>query len=312
MAKDEFSVNELEPERNTLEVTETTQSNNERLNDAALLNQEAEALETKKKLEEQENVKLEEDEYQGPTLKEVIANSVNPDYQGPTAKEIVVNSVKVDNTKKKNLVGLVVLIIVLFSVGIIIGFEMFSDDSTKRTKNYLDGMPEWVNTYNEYFKKEYKDLVAYNVSFLDLDFDDKPEAIVYYIKDGKTVYEIIDTGDKQYIKFDELSDIYMMYSFDNEVVTWYANTSINETDMNLIDIGKRLKNNNDFEINLSLDTLSQFKSNHFTLSYQIKYTKISFRTVEQNLAESVRIYDTEKDNVKGIIDNVIEKYSEDI
>ena len=103
MTKDEFSVNELEPERNTNEVVEeTTQMEYTEGSDAAYLNQGAMAIDEKK---QEENISHEVsiEEYQGPTIKEVIVNTVNnPDYQGPTAKEIVVNSVKVDNTKKRN------------------------------------------------------------------------------------------------------------------------------------------------------------------------------------------------------------------
>ena len=59
--------------------------------------------------------------------------------------------------------------------------------------------------------------------------------------------------------------------------------------MNLINIGKRLKKQPDFEINLTSDSIANFKSNHFNLSYNIKYTKISFRTREKNLAEAVKV-----------------------
>ncbi len=313
--KDEFSVNELEPVRDTTEeVVETTQSvSDEVVSDAALLNQEAAILEEKKKAEIEETVQVEDnDEDQGPTLKEVIANSVNPDYQGPTAKEIVVNSVKVDNTKKKNYVGLVILIIVLVLVGGVVLLETLSDDNKKGPTNYLKNMPEWALKYNDYFKEEYEDIVAYNVAFLDLDFDDKPEAIVNYLDGDKTVYEIVDAIDKQYIKVGEISDILMMYSFNNEDVNWYINTSFNDNDMKLIDIKKRLSNDNDFEINLTLDNLSEFKSNHFNLSYDIKYTKISFRTVEKDLAETVNVFETEEDNVKNIVKKTIDKYSENM
>jgi hypothetical protein len=303
MTKDEFSVNELEPERNTNEVVEdTTQMEYTEGSDAAYLNQGAIAIDEKK----QEEVVQEEpqvEEYQGPTIKEVLVNSVNPDYQGPTAKEIVVNSVKVDNTKKKNLVGLFVLIIVLVLIGIIVVAEVLSEDKTRPATNYLEGMPEWVDTYNKYLQKEYKDVVAYNIVFVDLDFDDKPEAILNYIKENKTVFDVLDVEENVYVKDLEISNVFLMYSFDKDNVVWYINSSFDDINMNLIDVGKRLNGESDYEINLTEDNLSQFKSNHFTLSYEFKYTKISFRTVEQNLAEAVKTYDTEKEKVNGIIDN---------
>ncbi len=310
--KDEFSVNELEPVRDaTEEVVETTQNiSNEVVSDAALLNQEAANLEEKKKAEIVEVDEIVED--QGPTLKEVIANSVNPDYQGPTAKEIVVNSVKVDNTKKKNYVGLIVLIIVLVLVGGIVLLETLSDDNKKGPANYLKNMPDWVLKYNEYLNEEYEGVVAYNIAFLDLDFDDKPEAVINYLDGDKTLYDVIDVIDNQFINVGEVSDILMMYSFTSENVNWYINTSFNDNDLKLIDINKRFNNQNDFEINLSLDTLAEFKSNHFNISYDIEYTKISFRTVEKDLASAVKVYEKENESVDNIVKNVIDKYSDGI
>ena len=275
MAKEEFSVNELEPKKN---------------NGTILA-----------------NVPNDKD-IEGPTIKEVLINSINPDYQGPTAREIVVNSVKVDKTKKKNYVGLFVLILFLVLIGIVVLFEINDDDGRKEI-NYLKDMPKWVDNYNKYLKKEYGDLIAYNLVFLDLDFDNEQEAIINYIDDGKTIYEVIDVEDNQVIKVGEISNILMMYSFIDEDVTWFINTSFNENDMNLIDLKKRLSGNTDYEVNLSLDSLSQFKSNHFVLSYDIKYTKISFRTYEKNLAEAVRIYEEEIDNIKTIVNKVVDKYS---
>ena len=109
MAKEEFSINELEPVRNNEEVVieESIDTSNTEVN---------------------VNSEQVEDtiEYEGPTIKEVLVNSVNPDYQGPTAKEIVVNSVKVDKTKRKNMVGLIVLIVVLAVIGFIIFLDMSS------------------------------------------------------------------------------------------------------------------------------------------------------------------------------------------
>ena len=303
MTKDEFSVNELEPERNTNEVVEeTTQMEYTEGSDAAYLNQGAMAIDEKK---QEENISHEVsiEEYQGPTIKEVIVNTVNnPDYQGPTAKEIVVNSVKVDNTKKRNLVGLFVLILVLVLIGIIVVFEVFTEDKTQKEKNYLDGTPKWVEEYANYLDTEYKDKVAYNVLLLDLDFDNNIEVLLNYNKEDKTLYDLVDLNDNVVIKELEVSDVFLMYSFTDEKCVWYLNISSNEIDMNLIDLSKRLKGSTDFEVNLNSDNLSQFKGDHITLSYQIKYTKVNFRTVKQNIAEAYKVYETESKNVNNIID----------
>lgn len=311
MTKDEFSVNELEPERNTSEVVEeTTQVEYTEGSDAAYLNQGAKALDEKKQEVVVQEETIEEDEYQGPTIKEVLVNSVNPDYQGPTAKEIVVNSVKVDNTKKRNLVGLFVLILVLVLIGIIVVFEVLSEDKTHHDKNYLEGLPKWVENYSKYLNEEYKDVVTYNFVFLDLDFDNNAEALINYSKDNKTIYDIIDLEEDIYVKDLEVSDVFMMYSFNTLDVAWYVNTSFHDVDMNLIDIKKRLNGNTDFETNLTTDNLSQFKSEHFTLSYELKYTKFSFRTVDQNLKEAFEIYEEENDKVNNIVQSTIDRYKE--
>lgn len=309
--KDEFSVNELEPERNTSEVVEeTTQVEYTEGSDAAYLNQEAKSIDDKKVVETKEELK--EEEYQGPTIKEVLVNSVNPDYQGPTAKEIVVNSVKVDKTKKRNMVGLFVLILVLLLIGIIVVFEVLSEDKTKNdvNTNYLEGLPKWVETYNKYLKEEYDGVVAYNIAFLDFDFDNNVEAIVNYVKDSKTVYDLIDISSGIYVKDLEVTDIFLMYSFIDEDVIWFVNTSNSDIDMNLIDLTKRFSGDTQYETNLNSDNLSEFKSNHLSLSYSLKYTKISFRTMEQNLAEAVKVYEDENVKVKDMVNRTIDTYSE--
>lgn len=292
MTKDEFSVNELEPERKTSEVVEeTTQVEYTEGSDAAYLNQGAKALDEKK----QEVVVQEE------TIEEC---------QGPTIKEVLVNSVKVDNTKKRNLVGLFVLILVLVLIGIIVVFEVLSEDKTNHDKNYLEGLPKWVDTYNKYLKNEYDGVVAYNIVFLDLDFDKNVEAIVNYVKEGNTVYDLIDISSGVYVKDLKVTDIFLMYSFTSEDVLWYVNTSTNDVDLNLIDIAKRFNGDTDFEVNLNSDNLSEFKSNHLSFSYSLKYTKISFRTMEQNLAEAVEVYEEENVKVTDMVDKTIDTYSE--
>ena len=308
MAKDEFSVNELEPVRNNNLTEETTEQVNN-VSDASLLNQEARHID---EVANQDNQYTAE-EYEGPTIKEVLVNSINPDYQGPTAKEIVVNSVKVDNTKKKNMVGLVVLIIVLVLVGFIVTLEMLSED-TKPETDYLSDLPKWSLTYHKYIAKEYKNLISYELVFLDLDFDDKAEAIISYKENNEEVYEVFDVlgaGEVSF-KVDNLSDLLMMYSFTDRTVTWYINTSVNDNDMNLIDVKKRIANGTDYEVNLSLDTLAAFKSDHFTLSYEVLYNKMSFRTYDKDFAAAVLSYEEEKDNVVSIVNNVKDKYDDSI
>lgn len=300
MAKDEFSVNELEPVR----------SKNEEIVEPSKV----EIKEEKKLVVEQTVSKSEElkkEEYEGPTIKELLVNSFNPDYDGPTAKEIVVNSVKVDNTKKKNMVGLVVLIVVLLLVGVIVVAELASEDKQPET-NYLNGLPSWSTDYNKYISTEYKDLVAYELAFVDFDFDDTAEAIISYADKNNKVYEIFDVKEDTIVSFkvEELTDLYMLYSFSKRNVIWYLNTTSNSNDMNLIDIGKRINDGVDYEINLTIDTLSNFKGDHFTLSYDIKYTNVSFRTYEKNFSEAVKMYENEKDNITSIANNIKDKYDD--
>ena len=198
----------------------------------------------------------------------------------------------------------------LVLIGIIVVFEVLSEDKTNHDKNYLEGLPKWVENYSKYLNEEYKDVVTYNFVFLDLDFDNNAEALINYSKDSKTIYDIIDLEEDIYVKDLEVSDVFMMYSFNTLDVAWYVNTSFHDVDMNLIDIKKRLNGNTDFETNLTIDNLSQFKSEHFTLSYELKYTKFSFRTVDQNLKEAFEIYEEENDKVNNIVQSTIDRYKE--
>lgn len=229
------------------------------------------------------------------------------DYQGPTAKEIVVNSIKIDKTNK-NLFGLVVLIIVLVFIGFVAISNVFNDKDNKEV-DYLEGVPKWVETFHDYFSSEYDELVSYNVVFLDLDFDNKVEALVNYLDGNKTLYDIIDTEDSIYVKGIEISDVFLTYTFNTNEVLWFANTSFNSMDMNLIDLGKRLNGSESYETYLNSDNLSKFKSEHVTLSYELRYSKVNFRTTSKNVAEAFNIYLEEKDKVDNIINNVLNKYS---
>lgn len=294
MAQDEFSVNELEPVRN---------------------NDEPNNIDSKVEEVQQINTNQEEydpSEYEGPTIKEVLINTINnPDYQGPTAKEIVVNSVKVDNTKKKNMVGLVVLMLVIALVGTIIGIDMLSEDKQHET-NYLNDLPDWSLKYHEYISKKYKDIVSYELVFLDLDFDDKAEAIISYKDNNKIVYDVFDVLGSKNINFrvEDMSDLLMMYSFTDKNVSWYINTSVNDNDMNLIDVKKRIVNGVDYDINLSLDTLAEFKSDHFTLSYDVLYTEMSFRTYDRDFSLAVKSYLEEYEDVNEMANSVKDEYDD--
>lgn len=294
MAKEEFSVNELEPVRNNDEIV-------------------TEHVET---TDVHSNINSEQDkeviEYEGPTIKEVLVNSVNPDYQGPTAKEIVVNSVKVDNTKRKNMVGLIVLIVVLSVIGFIVFLDMSSEDKKAKEPNYFNDLPKWSNTYKEYFQEYSKDRSSYDVSFIDLDFDDEAEVIIKYTENNNVTYEIVDLleDDDVSFKYDNVTDIIMMYSFTDNNVSWFMNSSLEDSSLYLVDIGKRLNNDTDYELHLDYDSLMEFKSNHFNISYSIVYTNVNFRTYEKNIAEAIKLYEQEKEEIDNLANGAVEKYSD--
>lgn len=294
MAKEEFSVNELEPVRNNDEIV-------------------TEHVET---TDVHSNINFEQDkeviEYEGPTIKEVLVNSVNPDYQGPTAKEIVVNSVKVDNTKRKNMVGLIVLIVVLSVIGFIVFLDMSSEDKKAKEPNYFNDLPKWSNTYKEYFQEYSKDRSSYDVSFIDLDFDDEAEVIIKYTENNNVTYEIVDLleDDDFSFKYDNVTDIIMMYSFTDNNVSWFMNSSLEDSSLYLVDIGKRLNNDTNYELHLDYDSLMEFKSNHFNISYSIGYTNVNFRTYEKNIAEAIKLYEQEKEEIDNLANGVVEKYSD--
>ena len=294
MAKEEFSVNELEPVRNNDEIV-------------------TEHVET---TDVHSNINSEQDkeviEYEGPAIKEVLVNSVNPDYQGPTAKEIVVNSVKVDNTKRKNMVGLIVLIVVLSVIGFIVFLDMSSEDKKAKEPNYFNDLPKWSNTYKEYFQEYSKDRSSYDVSFIDLDFDDEAEVIIKYTENNNVTYEIVDLleDDDVSFKYDNVTDIIMMYSFTDNNVSWFMNSSLEDSSLYLVDIGKRLNNDTDYELHLDYDSLMEFKSNHFNISYSIVYTNVNFRTYEKNIAEAIKLYEQEKEEIDNLANGAVEKYSD--
>lgn len=294
MAKEEFSVNELESVRNNDEIV-------------------TEHVET---TDVHSNINSEQDkeviEYEGPTIKEVLVNSVNPDYQGPTAKEIVVNSVKVDNTKRKNMVGLIVLIVVLSVIGFIVFLDMSSEDKKAKEPNYFNDLPKWSNTYKEYFQEYSKDRSSYDVSFIDLDFDDEAEVIIKYTENNNVTYEIVDLleDDDVSFKYDNVTDIIMMYSFTDNNVSWFMNSSLEDSSLYLVDIGKRLNNDTNYELHLDYDSLVEFKSNHFNISYSIVYTNVNFRTYEKNIAEAIKLYEQEKEEIDNLANGAVEKYSD--
>lgn len=295
MAKEEFSINELEPVRNNEEVVieESIDTSNTEVN---------------------VNSGQVEDtvEYEGPTIKEVLVNSVNPDYQGPTAKEIVVNSVKVDKTKRKNIVGLIVLLVVLSVIGFIIFLDMSSEDKKAKEPNYFNDLPKWSSTYKEYFKEYSKDRSSYDVAFIDLDFDNEAEVVIKYTDNNNVTYEVVDLLEEQDVsfKYDNVTDIIMMYSFLSNNVSWYMNTSLEDSSLYLVDLGKRLNNDVNYELHLDYDGLMDFKSNHFNINYRINYTNVNFRTYEKNLAEAIKLYEEEKEDIDKLANGVVEKYSD--
>lgn len=298
MAKEEFSVNELEPDRNTLPDEVATQK---KVPDATLIKHESNV---------DKDTKVVEEEYEGPTIKEVLVNSINPDYEGPTAREIIVNSVKVDDTKKKNYVALFVLIFVLVSVGIIVAIDTFDDNNNKKNTDYLKYLPDWSIKYHTYLKERYQNDRTIEIAFVDFDRDSNAEVIVKVI-DDENRYEVFDITSELETKVvvEDLNNILLVYSFDDKDVTWLFNTSHDSTQLNLIDMKKRLLLNNDYDIQISNDELSDFKSNHFILTYDIEYTSVNFRTFDSDYAKAVKLYeDAEKEYLENLTNKVIEQY----
>ena len=283
MAKEEFSVNKLEPDRNTLPEEVTTQR---KVSDAVLINQNSKKDEENKVVEKQE------------------------EYEGPTIKEVFVNSVKVDKTKKKNYVALFVLIFVLVSVGIIIVIDTFDDNNGSKNTGYLKDLPNWSIRYHTYLKDRYQNDRAIEIAFVDFDGDSNAEAIVKVI-DEENRYEVFDITNELETKviIEDLNNILLVYSFGEKDVTWLFNTSHDSTQLSLIDMKKRLLLENGYDIQISSDQLSNFKSNHFILTYDIKYTSVNFRTFDSDYVKAVKLYeDTEKEYLEDITNKVIDQY----
>ena len=80
---------------------------------------------------------------------------------------------KTDIAPKLRIISLIALIIVL----IVVGFFVINDSkSEKKISSYLDNLPEWATTYDTHLQKYYKK--PYEIAFIDLDLDDKPEGII--------------------------------------------------------------------------------------------------------------------------------------
>lgn len=282
MAKEEFSVNELEPVRST-GVVETK----EEIKEASVI-------------EEQ------------PVVKKV---KVDSDYEGPTAKEIIVNSVKVDRSTKKNFAGLFVLILVLSLIGVVVFYQMSSEKEESKTSstNYLKDVPKWSLAYNEYLKKNFEELKTYEVAFVDFDFDKNAEAIVKYKNiNDKVIYEIVDLFEEDDVnyKYENVSDVLMMYSFENNEVKWYFNVSLDNDNFHLVDIAQRIDWDTNYEIYFDSDSLTQFKSDHMNLSYDIKFTELHYRDHDKLFAEAANNYETENEIINKLIDNSKENYKD--
>ena len=211
---------------------------------------------------------------------------------------------------KKNYVALFVLIFVLVSVGIIIVIDTFDDNNGSKNTGYLKDLPNWAIRYHTYLKDRYQNDRAIEIAFVDFDRDSNAEAIVKVI-DEENRYEVFDITNELDTKviIEDLNNILLVYSFDEKDVTWLFNTSHDSTQLSLIDMKKRLLLENGYDIQISSDQLSDFKSNHFILAYDIKYTSVNFRTFDSDYVKAVKLYeDTEKEYLEDITNKVIDQY----
>jgi hypothetical protein len=204
------------------------------------------------------------------------------------------------------------LIVVLSVIGFIVFLDMSSEDKKAKEPNYFNDLPKWSNTYKEYFQEYSKDRSSYDVSFIDLDFDDEAEVIIKYTENNNVTYEIVDLleDDDVSFKYDNVTDIIMVYSFTDNNVSWFMNSSLEDSSLYLVDIGKRLNNDTNYELHLDYDSLMEFKSNHFNISYSIGYTNVNFRTYEKNIAEAIKLYEQEKEEIDNLANGAVEKYSD--
>lgn len=220
-------------------------------------------------------------------------------------------NVEVDNVNRRNVVGLIILIVVLIVIGFIVFLDMSSEDKQVKEPDYFSDLSKWAITYKEYFVDYSEKINNYEIVFLDLDFDEKAEAIVKYTENNTSTYKVVDLLGEEEVSFtyDNVSDLIMMYSFSLNKVTWYMDTSLENRGVYIVDLTKRLNNDADYELYLDYDALTDFKSDHFNISYRASYTKVSFRSCEKNLAEAILLYEQEKKEINKLADGVIEKYS---
>ena len=231
--------------------------------------------------------------------------------------KLLLNNLKDSRKNKKFILGglgvLVLLIAIVLVVSLnknnVLGPNMNEDGTIN-----IETGTKWGDSYALYLQKELGDLENYDVSVVDLDFNNTPELLVKYIdeygQDTLKIFYIVEGDVFSTINY-HLYSIHLLYSIENRDVGWYIHIKIKNTDkygaytsLDKIINGKTY----DSDINTNNEKLlEEFKRSYVDGKYKLVFYQVNKSNYVEDIKTVISRYNTyEKD-----INNAIKKLKED-
>ncbi len=263
----------------------------------------------------------------------VVEMTVQPEFASATtdvvAAEVVPTEVPVQGTplkpkKKVNKTLIIVLIFLVVFGGVMLLMKMGDNGNGRNnqqqgeehTEIKVNTGSDWGDKYLAYMMEYKPDLKNYEISFIDIDFNETPEMFVKYIdnseKESMIILYIAEDGFVYETKYYRDYRIRLIYSLKDKKSRWYIFITTTKHYGTFTEISKIInKMAFDADIKATNDSLMiDYGKKYYDTDYQPIFYNIKENSQEQDFKDFVFKYEGYNEDVNELITKTNDKYKD--
>ncbi len=263
----------------------------------------------------------------------VTEMTVQPEFASATAEvvatEVVPTEAPVQGTplkpkKKVNKTLIIVLIFLVVFGGAMLLMKMGNNGNggnnqqqgEEQTEVKVNTGSDWGNKYLSYMMEYKPDLKNYEISFIDVDFNETPEMLVKYVdnseKESLIILYIAEDGFVYETKYYRDYKIRLIYSLKDKKPRWYIFITTTKHYGTFTEISKIInKMAFDADIKATNDSLMiDYGKKYYDTDYQPIFYNIKENSQEQDFKDFVFKYEGYNEDVNELITKTDEKYKD--
>lgn len=257
-----------------------------------------------------------------PTSEFSSGDEMTPIVNGTPIEETVTDGTPINNKKKVNKTLVIVLVFVVIFGGVMLLMNMDNggnnnnnnDEEKEKEKIKVNVGTDWGDKYLAYMMEEKPNLKKYQISFVDVNFDDTPEMFVKYIDnsdlESMIILYIAKDGYVYETKYYRDYRIRLIYSLKTGEVDWYLFLTTTKHYGSYTSIAKIIDNMAfDADIKATNDALLiEYGKKYFDTDYQPVFYSIKENTMEEDFKDFVSKYPGYNEKVKEEKEKVYTKF----